>query len=134
MLEGTALRATVSTEAIVGQAPLPREDARDAFIGKVARSIAEMPESSIVGSSSLRRQALIRRLRPDLRVEMFRGNVQTRLRKLEEGVAGGRILAMAGLYSDGPLAGFSGWPFLMALLATGAVVALTNRARRHGGA
>ena len=76
---------------------LPREDARDAFIGKVARSIAEMPDGAVIGSSSLRRQALIRRMRPDLKVVMFRGNVQTRLAKLESGVAGGTILAMAGL-------------------------------------
>jgi hydroxymethylbilane synthase len=76
---------------------LPREDARDAFIGRGARSIAEMPQGAVVGSSSLRRQALIRRMRPDLKVETFRGNVQTRLAKLESGVAGGTILAMAGL-------------------------------------
>lgn len=76
---------------------LPREDARDAFIGKAARSIAELPHGARVGSSSLRRQALIRRLRPDLDVVLFRGNVQTRLRKLGEGVADGTILALAGL-------------------------------------
>jgi hydroxymethylbilane synthase len=76
---------------------LPREDARDAFIGKTARSIAELPRGAKIGSSSLRRQALIRRLRPDLDVVLFRGNVQTRLRKLDEGVAEGTILALAGL-------------------------------------
>jgi hydroxymethylbilane synthase len=76
---------------------LPREDARDAFIGKTARSIAELPHGAKIGSSSLRRQALIRRLRPDLDVVLFRGNVQTRLRKLDEGVAEGTILALAGL-------------------------------------
>jgi hydroxymethylbilane synthase len=76
---------------------LPREDARDAFIGKAARSIAELPHGARVGSSSLRRQALIRRMRPDLDVVLFRGNVQTRLRKLDEGVADGTILALAGL-------------------------------------
>jgi hydroxymethylbilane synthase len=76
---------------------LPREDARDAFIGRTARSIADLPRGAKVGSSSLRRQALIRRLRPDLETVLFRGNVQTRLRKLEEGVAEGTILALAGL-------------------------------------
>jgi hydroxymethylbilane synthase len=76
---------------------LPREDPRDAFIGKAARSIAELPQGAKLGSSSLRRQALIRRMRPDLDVVLFRGNVQTRLRKLDEGVADGTILAMAGL-------------------------------------
>jgi hydroxymethylbilane synthase len=76
---------------------LPREDPRDAFIGKAAKSIADMPHGAKLGSSSLRRQALIRRMRPDLDVVLFRGNVQTRLRKLDEGVAEGTILALAGL-------------------------------------
>ncbi|WP_439501672.1 hydroxymethylbilane synthase [Aminobacter ciceronei] len=76
---------------------LPREDPRDAFIGRAAHSIMELPQGAVVGSSSLRRQALIRRMRPDLDVVMFRGNVQTRLRKLDEGVAEGTILANAGL-------------------------------------
>jgi hydroxymethylbilane synthase len=76
---------------------LPREDARDAFIGRTAKSIIELPHGAKIGSSSLRRQALIRRLRPDLDVVLFRGNVQTRLRKLDEGVAEGTILALAGL-------------------------------------
>ncbi|MBZ9700402.1 MULTISPECIES: hydroxymethylbilane synthase [unclassified Mesorhizobium] len=76
---------------------LPREDARDAFVGRAAKTIADLPRGAKVGSSSLRRQALIRRMRPDLDVVMFRGNVQTRLRKLDEGVAAGTILAHAGL-------------------------------------
>jgi hydroxymethylbilane synthase len=76
---------------------LLREDARDAFIGKAAKSIADLPRGAKLGSSSLRRQALIRRIRPDLDVVLFRGNVQTRLRKLDEGVAEGTILALAGL-------------------------------------
>ncbi|MBX3583908.1 MAG: hydroxymethylbilane synthase [Rhizobiaceae bacterium] len=76
---------------------LPREDPRDAFIGKAARSIMDLPRGATVGSSSLRRQALILRMRPDLRVISFRGNVQTRLRKLDEGVVDGTILASAGL-------------------------------------
>ncbi|TIM60664.1 MAG: hydroxymethylbilane synthase, partial [Mesorhizobium sp.] len=76
---------------------LPREDARDAFIGKTAKRIADLPHGVTIGSSSLRRQALLRRMRPDLNVVMFRGNVQTRLRKLDEGVAEGTILAYAGL-------------------------------------
>lgn len=76
---------------------LPRKDARDAFIGKRVKRIADLPHGAVVGSSSLRRQALLRRMRPDFEVVMFRGNVQTRLRKLEEGVAEGTILAYAGL-------------------------------------
>jgi hydroxymethylbilane synthase len=76
---------------------LPREDARDAFIGHAAPKIVDLPQGAIVGSSSLRRQALIKRMRPDLEVVMYRGNVETRLRKLEDGVAHGTILALAGL-------------------------------------
>lgn len=76
---------------------LPREDVRDAFIGRAAPKIMDLPQGAVVGSSSLRRQALIRRMRPDLEVVMFRGNVQTRLRKLDEGVAQGTMLANAGL-------------------------------------
>lgn len=76
---------------------LPREDARDAFIGRDAATIVDLPRGATVGSSSLRRQALIRRTRPDLDVVLYRGNVETRLRKLEEGVAAGTILALAGL-------------------------------------
>jgi hydroxymethylbilane synthase len=76
---------------------LEREDPRDAFIGRTARSLKDLPHGAVVGSSSLRRQALIRRLRPDIEVVMFRGNVQTRLRKLAEGQVDGTLLANAGL-------------------------------------
>ncbi len=76
---------------------LPREDVRDAFIGREASRFHALPRGAVVGSSSLRRQALIRRARPDIEVVMFRGNVQTRLRKLEEGQVAGTFLAMAGL-------------------------------------
>jgi len=76
---------------------LPREDVRDVFIGKAATRIADLPARAKVGSSSLRRQALISRMRPDLNVVLFRGNVQTRLRKLDEGMADGTLLALAGL-------------------------------------
>ena len=88
---------TVLPDGLELSAFLPREDARDAFIGKAAKRIADLPQGARVGSSSLRRQALIRRMRPDLDVVMFRGNVQTRLRKLDEGIADGTILAYAGL-------------------------------------
>lgn len=76
---------------------LPREDPRDAFIGRAAGAIADLPIGAVVGSSSLRRQALIRRMRPDIEVVTFRGNVQTRLRKLDEGQVHGTMLAAAGL-------------------------------------
>ena len=76
---------------------LQREDVRDVFIGRLAPSLQELPPGAVVGSASLRRQALIRRMRPDLDVIIFRGNVQTRLAKLENGAADGTLLAMAGL-------------------------------------
>lgn len=88
---------TVLPEGLELSAFLPREDVRDVFLGRAARSVADLPRGATVGSSSLRRQALIRRLRPDVDVIAFRGNVQTRLRKLEEGVVDGTMLALAGL-------------------------------------
>ena len=76
---------------------LEREDVRDAYIGRVAPKLLDLPENAVIGSSSLRRQALIRRLRPDIDVVLYRGNVQTRLRKLGEGVVDATLLANAGL-------------------------------------
>ena len=76
---------------------LPREDPRDAFVSRLYGSIAEMPAGARVGSSSLRRRAQLMHARPDLQVVEFRGNVQTRLRKLDDGVADATFLAMAGL-------------------------------------
>ncbi|MEW5962666.1 MAG: hydroxymethylbilane synthase [Pseudomonadota bacterium] len=78
-------------------AVLPREDVRDAFVSLAYRSLEEMPAGAIVGTSSLRRQAQLRHRRPDLQVIGFRGNVQTRLQKLGEGVADATFLATAGL-------------------------------------
>jgi hydroxymethylbilane synthase len=88
---------TVLPEGLELTAFLPREDPRDAFIGRGIKRLADLPEGAVVGSSSLRRQALLKRMRPDLEVVTFRGNVQTRLRKLGEGRAEGTILALAGL-------------------------------------
>ena len=88
---------TALPEGLELSAFLEREDVRDAFIGRAAAKLADLPERAVVGSSSLRRQALIRRLRPDIDVVIFRGNVQTRLRKLDEGQVAGTLLANAGL-------------------------------------
>lgn len=76
---------------------LPREDVRDAFVSRGVARLADLPEGAIVGSSSLRRRAQLAHRRPDLRLVQFRGNVQTRLRKLDDGVAAATFLAMAGL-------------------------------------
>ncbi len=76
---------------------LPREDVRDAFVSLAPGGLADLPAGAVVGTSSLRRRAQLIARRPDLRVVEFRGNVQTRLRKLSEGVAEATFLAMAGL-------------------------------------
>jgi hydroxymethylbilane synthase len=74
-----------------------REDARDGFVSRRYASIAELPQSARVGTSSLRRQAQLRAVRPDLNIVPLRGNVDTRLRKLDEGEYDAIILAAAGL-------------------------------------
>ena len=76
---------------------LPREDAREAFLSPVAQSIAELPHGATIGSSSVRRTAQLLRLRPDVKTVLFRGNVETRLRKLAAGEAHATFLAAAGL-------------------------------------
>ncbi|CAM9124020.1 unnamed protein product [Chrysoparadoxa australica] len=76
---------------------LPREDTRDAFISEKAKSIADLPDGSVIGSASLRRQSQILAKNPTLKVVNFRGNVQTRLRKLDEEVVDATLLANAGL-------------------------------------
>lgn len=74
-----------------------REDVREGFISNKARSLDDLPEGAVVGTASLRREAQTLAARPDLKIVPFRGNVQTRLRKLEEGEADATYLAMAGL-------------------------------------
>ncbi len=76
---------------------LPREDVRDVFISNKAKCLADLPAGSVVGSASLRRQAQIKALYPHLEVITFRGNVQRRLSKLNEGVVDATLLAHAGL-------------------------------------
>ncbi|PCJ06907.1 MAG: hydroxymethylbilane synthase [Rhodobacteraceae bacterium] len=76
---------------------LPREDVRDAFVSPKASKLAELAPGAVVGTSSLRRRAQLLNRRPDLNVVEFRGNVQTRLKKLGAGVADCTFLAMAGL-------------------------------------
>ena len=78
-------------------AVLEREDPRDAFVANDYASLAELPEGAVVGSSSLRRVTQLLNLRPDLRVEPLRGNLDTRLRKLDEGGYHAIVLAAAGL-------------------------------------
>jgi hydroxymethylbilane synthase len=88
---------TLQPEGLIIDCLLPREDVRDAFVSPHVSSIAELPIGATVGSSSLRRRAQLAHRRPDLKLVEFRGNVQTRLKKLEDGVAVATFLAMAGL-------------------------------------
>jgi hydroxymethylbilane synthase len=82
---------------LVLTAYLPREDARDVLISSKAKTLQDLPPDAMVGTASPRRQAIVKRIRPDLRVMSLRGNVETRLRKLGEGQADATILALAGL-------------------------------------
>jgi hydroxymethylbilane synthase len=88
---------TALPAGLVLSAFLPREDARDAFISRKAKSLRDLPTGAAVGTASLRRQALVKRLRPDLAVTPLRGNVETRLRKVEAGEVDATLLAVAGL-------------------------------------
>ncbi|RYF26834.1 MAG: hydroxymethylbilane synthase [Comamonadaceae bacterium] len=76
---------------------MEREDPRDAFVSPQYASLADLPQRAVVGTSSLRRQVLLQALRPDLRIEPLRGNLDTRLRKLDEGHFDAIVLAAAGL-------------------------------------
>jgi hydroxymethylbilane synthase len=76
---------------------MEREDPRDAFVSPRYATLDALPQGAVVGTSSLRRQALLQALRPDLRIEPLRGNVNTRLRKLDEGHYDAIVLAAAGL-------------------------------------
>jgi hydroxymethylbilane synthase len=76
---------------------LPREDPRDAWVSPQFERLESLPEGSVVGTSSLRRTVLLQALRPDLRIEPLRGNLDTRLKKLDDGQYAGIVLAAAGL-------------------------------------
>jgi hydroxymethylbilane synthase len=88
---------TLQPEGLILNCYLPREDTRDAFVSMKYASFAELPEGAVVGTSSLRRRAQLAARRPDLKMVEFRGNVQTRMKKLGEGVADATFLALAGL-------------------------------------
>jgi hydroxymethylbilane synthase len=84
-------------DGFVLAAVLEREDPRDALVSNSYASLAELPQGACLGTSSLRRVVLLRALRPDLRIEPLRGNLDTRLRKLDEGLYDAIVLAAAGL-------------------------------------
>lgn len=89
--------ATVLPDGLVLSTFLQREDVRDAFVSHLYASLAEMPAGAKLGTSSIRRAAQMLRERPDIEIVPFRGNVDTRLGKLEQGVAEATLLAAAGL-------------------------------------
>ena len=82
-------------------AVLPREDPRDCFVSYNYKSIEELPHAAKIGSSSVRRRVIINQIRPDIEVVQFRGNMSTRLGKLESGLVDAAILACAGLNRGG---------------------------------
>ena len=84
-------------DGLIIAAILPREDPRDALIAPKYDSLDSIPHRATIGTASLRRQAQLKMLRPDLIIQPLRGNVDTRLRKIEEGQADATILALAGL-------------------------------------
>ncbi|MGO4915222.1 hydroxymethylbilane synthase [Pseudogemmobacter sp. W21_MBD1_M6] len=88
---------TLQPEGLLLDTYLPREDVRDAFVSLGVARLADLAKGAVVGTSSLRRRAQLLNRRPDLQVVEFRGNVQTRLKKLADGVAIATFLAKAGL-------------------------------------
>lgn len=87
----------VLPEGLILACHLPREDPRDALVAKTVKTLADLPRNAVIGSSSVRRKAMLLNARPDLTVITFRGNVDTRLRKLADGEADATVLALAGL-------------------------------------
>lgn len=88
---------TLQPDGLILETYLPREDVRDAFVSPLHKNISDLAQGAVVGTSSLRRKAQLLNRRPDLKVVEFRGNVQTRLKKLDDGVAECTFLAAAGL-------------------------------------
>ena len=88
---------TIQPNGLILDTYLPREDVRDAFISPRATGLVDLAPGTVVGTSSLRRKAQLKLRRPDLDVVEFRGNMQTRLQNLDDGVAEATFLAMAGL-------------------------------------
>jgi hydroxymethylbilane synthase len=88
---------TLSQPGLMLAACLEREDPRDVFISRKANTLHDLPPGAVLGTASLRRQAIAKRLRPDLSVVPLRGNVETRLAKLDAGEVDATLLALAGL-------------------------------------
>ncbi len=121
---------TVLPDGLVIAGYLEREDVRDALISGHGGGLMDLPQGATVGTASLRRQALVKRLRPDIKTALLRGNVETRLRKVKEGEVDATLLALAGLkrlgYADRATALLSEQDFPPAV-GQGAI-AITTRA------
>ena len=89
--------ATILPDGLIIPAMLPRDDVRDTLLSPHATSISALPQNAVLGTSSLRRAVQVKHLRPDINVVNYRGNVQRRLAKLEEGAVDATLLAQAGL-------------------------------------
>jgi len=103
---------------------LPREDTRDAFISPNAARPSELPDGSVIGTASLRRQAQLLAMNPSFKCVNFRGNVQTRLKKLDEGIVDATLLAKAGLNRmqlDGHITAVLEWDEMLPAVAQGAI-------------
>jgi len=109
---------------------IARADPRDAFIGRTAQTLEALPEGAVIGTSSLRRQAQILAQRPDLRVVPLRGNVETRLKKIEDGQADATLLAVAGMVRLGLEARISSILSVTTMLPAAAQGALGVEIRR----
>ena len=142
LLDGAIDLAVHSAKDIPAELPaglvlaacLPREDARDAFISRKAATLAALAPGAVVGTASPRRQAMVLRLRRDLTVVPLRGNVETRLKKLDAGEVDATLLAMAGLNRLGLAAAATCALDLDDFVpaAGQGVIALEIRARRRG--
>ena len=88
---------TVLPEGLEINCMLKREDARDAFLSTKAKTIYDLPKGAVFGTASARRKALVKNLRPDLEVKLLRGNIETRIQKMQNGEVDATMLAVAGL-------------------------------------
>lgn len=88
---------TVLPPPLIISAYLQRDDARDAFVARSGRAFCDLSPGATIGTAALRRQALVKKLRPDLKVILLRGNVETRINKVRDGTVDGTFLALAGL-------------------------------------
>ncbi|HWA91612.1 MAG TPA: hydroxymethylbilane synthase [Rhizomicrobium sp.] len=110
---------------------LPREDPRDVFVSNNASSLADLPHGARLGTSSVRRVAQVKRLRPDLDCVLLRGNVDTRLRKLDDDEIDGMLLALAGLKRLGLAARATELLDILPALAQGAIGIETRAGDAH---